>query len=173
LRFAQEEDARQARSADERAGAAHRRADGVAPAAPTACARGCAFCCHLLVNVTPSEAAVLAARVPDDRREVVLANASRARGLSPGAYRRARIRCAFLDDNDECTVYDVRPLACRAHTSASRDTCERVFRGGLPGGAVPTDPWLTRAVAAIRVGMGEGDGEELHAALARAFRAGD
>lgn len=125
------------------------------------------------MTVTPSEAAVIAARVPPARRAAVAANARRAAGLDAGAYRRARIRCALLDERDDCSVYDVRPLKCRAHTSAARETCERVYRGELPGGAVPTDSWLTRAVEAIRCGMGEGSGEELHLALGRVLRRGD
>ena len=167
LRFAQEEDARRAGCAAEAAGSAFRRADDLTPVGAVDCAAGCAFCCHLLVTVTPSEAVVIAARLDDAQRARVAANARKARDLSPGAYRRARIRCALLDDDDRCTVYDVRPLKCRAHTSTSRARCERVHNDELPGGAVPTDAWLTLAVTAIRRGMGEGDGAELHAALHR------
>lgn len=162
IRFAQEEEGGAPASA-------FRRVDALTADAPGrgawACVPGCTFCCHLKVLVSPSEAAVLAPRLSDAQRERVAANARRAAGLPAAEYRRARIRCALLDDGDRCTAYDVRPLSCRAHTSTSVETCERVYRGEATTDEVPLDGWLVRAVAAVRAGMAEGGEEELHAAL--------
>jgi hypothetical protein len=168
IRFAQEEEGGAPVSA-------FRRADALAADAPGrgawACAAGCSFCCHLKVTVSPGEAAVLAARLSDAQRARVAANARRAAGLPAAEYRRARIRCALLDDSDRA-AYDVRPLKCRAHTSTSRDTCERVYRGEATTDAVPLDGWLVNAVAAVHAGVAETAGEELHAALLRALDCG-
>jgi len=142
LRFAAEErgDAR----------AAHALLDAV-PAAPNACAPGCAFCCHLPVLVTRAEAVVLAeaaARLPEVRARL----------------ERPTRRCPFLSDDDRCLAYDVRPLRCRAHTSRDRSVCERVHAGELPPAAVPGDPWLRLSAEAIRRGLG-GPERELHEAV--------
>ena len=165
IRFAQEEEGGAPASA-------FRRADALAADAPGrgawACAPGCTFCCHLKVLVAPSEAAALVPLLGEAQRARVAANARRAAGLSAAEYRRARIRCALLDDEDRCAAYDVRPLKCRAHTSTSRDTCERVYRDEATTDAVPLDGWLVSAVAAVRAGMAEPGDEELHAALQRA-----
>jgi Fe-S-cluster containining protein len=164
IRFAQEEEGGAPASA-------FRRAESLMAAAPGrdtwACAPGCIACCHLKVLVSPGEAAALARRLSDAQRARVAANARRAAGLSAAEYRRARIRCALLDDAGRCAAYDVRPLKCRAHTSTSRDACERVFRGEAPTDTVPLDRWLVRAVEAVRAGMAEPVEEDLHAALLR------
>jgi Fe-S-cluster containining protein len=166
IRFAQEEEGGAPASA-------FRRADALAadaPGRPTwACAPGCSFCCHLKVLVSPSEAAALVPHLGDARGARVVTNARRAAGLTAAEYRRARIRCALLDDEGRCAAYDVRPLKCRAHTSTSVDACERVYRSEATTDAVPLDGWLVRAVAAVRAGMAEPGEEELHAALRRAL----
>lgn len=164
LRFEQE--------ADPGARAAHRRFERVVDEAPGrgawACEEGCNFCCHLLVTVTPSEAELLAGRLTPDAIARVEDRARRAAGLTAGEYRRARIPCALLDAAGRCSAYDVRPLKCRAHTSTSRDVCERVHRGEATTNEIPVDSWLARAADAIRHGMNEEE-EELHAALLAAL----
>jgi hypothetical protein len=130
--------------------------DRVQGVAPRACAPGCAFCCHLPVLVTPSEAELLA-EVALRRPEV------RARLARPEP------RCAFLDDAARCVAYDLRPLRCRAHTSADRAVCERVHAGEAPLGAVPGDPWLRQAAEAVRTGLDEAE-SELRGAVARAIQ---
>ena len=96
--------------------------------------RGCAFCCHLPVMATASEAAVIGPHVADWARV-------EAHGSAGG-------RCPLLGDDDRCTVYDWRPLKCRAHTSTSRDACEA-------GEKIDMDGWMVKAVEAILAGMNE------------------
>lgn len=165
LRFGQEE--------EPGAPAALRRFDAIARKAPGrdawACEEGCNFCCHLLVTVTPGEARLLADRLTPEVVARVEDRARRADGLTAGEYRRARIPCALLGAGGRCSAYDVRPLKCRAHTSTSREACERAYRGEATANEIPVDSWLARAADAIRHGMGE-DEEELHAALLRIHR---
>ena len=169
IRFAQEEEGGAPASA-------FRRVEALAADAPGrgawACAPGCTFCCHLKVLATPGEATALARGLSDAQRARVAANARRAAGLPAAEYRRARIPCVLLDEAGRCAAYDVRPLRCRAHTSTSRDTCERVYRGEATTDPVPLDGWLVRAVAAVRAGMAEPGEEELHAALQRVLVCG-
>ena len=106
-------------------------------------------------------------------REAIVArvrdNARRAAGLGVVEHHRARIPCALLTAEGLCAVYEVRPLACRAHTSTSLSVCARVFAGAASASEVPGEGWLRLAAAAIREGLGEGPGEELHTALAGAL----
>ncbi|MHC4932833.1 MAG: YkgJ family cysteine cluster protein [Planctomycetota bacterium] len=182
IRFGQEEAARGARTPEELAAGARSRADALAAESPArvawACTKGCTFCCHLYVTVVPPEAEAIARRLSESLSREQLAGLLRriertaraAERLSVSGYRRARLRCALLSDEDECLVYGQRPLRCRAHTSTSRRTCERVYHDELPSGAVPLDRWYANAVEALRLGMGVEDERELHAALLTALR---
>lgn len=116
--------------------------------APIACAAGCDYCCHLRVDVfrheavalldhlrtcaSPAEAAALERRI--------LGNAQRIDGMTVAEHRAAGIPCAFLVGG-HCSAYDVRPSACAAYHSLSRDRCEHSFRHprdiGTAGNARP------------------------------------
>jgi Fe-S-cluster containining protein len=103
--------------------------------ARVACAPGCAFCCHLRVDVFPHEASALlhhlrtqvaaerAARI----EERIRANARRIDALTPQQHRSAGMSCAFLEDG-LCSAHEIRPSACAAYHSLSRERCEYSFR---------------------------------------------
>ena len=177
LRLAQEHATREAVTPAGAARSAHARLDVAAENAPSRarweCRHGCAFCCHLQVLVTPPEVAALVPFVTDEIRARIAANAARAAGLDAGAYRRARIPCAFLDANGGCSAYEARPLRCRAHSSTDVGTCRSAFEKDTPTDAVPTDPWLRQAATAIQSGLtperDAANTAELHASLT-AFR---
>ena len=142
--------------------------DEAAAQAPTRgawqCGEGCDACCHLMVRVTTAEVDALVPRITDAIAERVRGNAELVRGLDAGAYRRARPRCAFLDESGRCSVYDVRPVRCRSHVSSDLATCLRVRDGDEPSGAVPGDAWLRAVASAVQAGLG-GETRELHEAL--------
>ena len=178
IRFAQAEATGEAASPVEAARGAWARLDALVGEAPTRarwdCRAGCAACCHLLVFVHAYEAdaivAALRASLPDAERSALArrigATAVRGRDLDPGAWRRARLACAFLDADDHCRIYAARPLKCRAHVSRDVRACED------PASPVPLDDWLVKAAEAVLHGLGETPPrEELHAAVAR--RLGD
>jgi Fe-S-cluster containining protein len=106
----------------------------------TACASGCAPCCHLYVEVPPGSAILIADHIAAtftpsasaalrDRLE----HAASAFGAAPDPTR-LRLRCVLLGNDDRCTVYDVRPLSCRAFTSRSLPRCQQVVFGDAEGG---------------------------------------
>jgi uncharacterized protein len=72
------------------------------------CGSGCFDCCSPGLTVTGVEAALvrdgLQGRPPAERTAI----AQRARS-SDGS------RCAALDSQGRCSIYDVRPLVCRSH----------------------------------------------------------
>jgi Fe-S-cluster containining protein len=106
-----------------------------AAGAGVACAPGCNFCCHLRVSVFQHEASALlhdlrTRMAPADAAVIeqrILANAQRVDTMTPEEHRTAGLACAFLIDG-RCSAHDVRPSACAAYHSLSRERCERSFR---------------------------------------------
>jgi Fe-S-cluster containining protein len=106
-----------------------------AAGANVACAPGCDFCCHLRVDVFRHEAVALLHRLrtgmaPREAAAVeqrILVNAQRVDGMTPEQHRVAGLACAFLVDG-RCSAHDVRPSACAAYHSMSRERCEQSFR---------------------------------------------
>jgi Fe-S-cluster containining protein len=100
-----------------------------------ACTPGCDYCCHLRVEVFQHEAAALLDHVrtraePAEAAAIerrILANAERVDGLTAEQHRSAGIACAFLVAG-RCAAHDVRPSACAAYHSLSRERCEQSFR---------------------------------------------
>lgn len=77
----------------------------------TACKGGCSYCCHIAATVTETEAHIIGKAV--GRKPLKLNG-----GVSSEETREKwhRIPCTFLKAG-KCTIYEVRPLACRLHVS--------------------------------------------------------
>jgi Fe-S-cluster containining protein len=158
---------------------------------PIACAPGCDYCCHLRVDVFRHEAVALldhlrtraspAAAAAIERR--ILANAQRIDGMTAEEHRTAGIPCAFLIDG-RCSAYEVRPSACAAYHSLSRDRCAHSFHHpraiGTAGNARPAllelQVFGTALIEATQAGCkaagGASEQTELHQTL-RALLARD
>ncbi|HXQ51213.1 MAG TPA: YkgJ family cysteine cluster protein [Stellaceae bacterium] len=89
-----------------------------------ACRRGCAFCCHVEVDVTPLEAIRLARRAP-------------GHAAAPAPQRHAP--CPLLVEG-ACSQYEARPYACRAVFSPDAGRCEQGFLADQAV-AVPSLDW--------------------------------
>jgi Fe-S-cluster containining protein len=112
-----------------------------------ACGRGCAHCCHgLKVELTPPEAIAIAEylrtkSIPEQLPgigEALQDEADEARSLSISDRWIARRACYFLDETSgTCSIWEVRPLGCRSHTSLDASACETAHSGQGEGPAVP------------------------------------
>lgn len=117
-----------------------------------ACRAGCNFCCHLQVRVLPHEAIALfrhlqARMAPDraDRVRMKIRQYAQSGEASGDAV--ARRPCAFLIDG-ECSAYEVRPSACAAYHSVSRQRCEQSFHDpSLASGTVALEALMVVALA--------------------------
>ena len=114
-----------------------RLADGLlaGAGATVACKAGCDHCCHQVVGITAPEAlaivdhvrhawslaevSALAARVADAYQ--------RSRGLSSAQRFSPEHPCPLLNAG-KCSVYEVRPLACRGVNSLSESDCATRLR---------------------------------------------
>ena len=100
----------------------------------TACSKGCSYCCHMRVVVTAPEVLRIATFIDEtfsveERTALarrVAATDEQARGMSDEAWGEARLPCPLLIAN-ECSVYPVRPLDCRAYNSLSAASCRDAF----------------------------------------------
>ncbi|MCA9636462.1 MAG: YkgJ family cysteine cluster protein [Myxococcales bacterium] len=117
-----------------------------AGAAARACGPGCAFCCHLPVTLSVPEGLRILAHIDSldvDAREravaAVFAVAAAVSGDSEELLFLVRRPCAFLGEDQRCTIYEVRPIACRGHASMSRQACADAH-------AAPEDPALADAI---------------------------
>ena len=108
------------------------------------CRAGCSYCCSLQVHVTAPEilriADHLRATYSQEALDAVLTRVKQAddktRGLDSVQRFYARISCPFLIDN-ACSIYNVRPLACRGYTSYSWLACLRSRQKGLQKRPIP------------------------------------
>lgn len=97
-----------------------------------ACKSGCAACCHLFVAVPPGVAEAIADHVeailsPTERtilRQRLQEAAAAAQEAEDPV--RLRRRCPLLGEDNRCSVYEVRPLTCRAFTSTSSLRCQQI-----------------------------------------------
>ena len=104
------------------------------PAEPrVACSAGCSMCCHNWISVTAPEVFVIAAEIgrrasaADDGARIARA-ALAGKGLDRDARLERRLACPMLA-SDLCSIYAVRPLACRGFFSLSLEACQAVFKG--------------------------------------------
>jgi hypothetical protein len=113
-------------------------ADGalaLSPDRPPACRAGCAFCCHQMVGVVAPEVFAIyqhlrATRAPGELASVVArirAADDRTRGMTSADRLSAELPCPFLEE-ERCSIYEARPLACRGANSLDAAACERTLR---------------------------------------------
>ncbi len=164
-----------------------------------ACRAGCSMCCHNLILLTAPEVFAIAdevARRPSATEDAAaIARAALAgKGLDRDARLERRLACPLLA-SDLCSIYAVRPIACRGFFSLSLEACQAVFEGqgedvpawrlamiarglhdrcmaaaikavGLPHGAVELTEALTAALAAPDAQARWLAGEDVFAAAA-------
>jgi hypothetical protein len=99
---------------------------------PIDCAKGCSFCCYLYASATAPEifamSRFLRANFDADRLADIAERCAPLKGMSIDDRNRAKIPCPLLQDN-ACSAYEVRPIACRMCVSGSRARCEAGFNG--------------------------------------------
>jgi Fe-S-cluster containining protein len=118
-----------------------------APAGAVACRSGCDHCCHQSVGVTPPEAlaiwqhlsSTLSSSALAEVASHVAATHDRTRGLASHDRYSPDQPCAFLRES-VCTIYEVRPLACRGMNSFDADLCARRLRDPATRSAFLADP---------------------------------
>ena len=127
--------------------------DAFATLGEVACDKGCTYCCHISVAASLPEVFLVADRLRDELEPLARFGARAALAVDEQFSSEDRFRhhkaCAFLGDDDLCTIYSVRPLACRGWHSLDVAACEKGFRQGDPTSRSPALPGRMTAAAAI------------------------
>lgn len=97
-----------------------------------ACKAGCAFCCHYKVEVRAHEMLLIkdymSKTFSAEKIAAVLAeaeaNAAIIRTLTPEQHLTTNLKCTLLQDN-QCSIYPVRPFRCRNFHSTDAHACEQ------------------------------------------------
>lgn len=147
------------------------------------CKPGCNYCCHYHVEATATEIFAMAetiSKMPAAEREnirnKIKLTADRVGKLSVDEYIHTNIECAMLKDG-QCSVYSVRPLACRGHHSADVRVCREAYENVRSTALAPKDSGMEvtfRAFENLQLLVNHQKGldtskYELHAALNEAI----
>jgi Fe-S-cluster containining protein len=102
-----------------------------------ACKAGCSWCCYMNVNVLPAEADLIRANMwrlsPAQQIYIrgqlkLVAELNLSNDNDTAERMRHKLPCPFLDTKQKtCTIYSMRPFACRAHHSTSLPACKHDF----------------------------------------------
>jgi Fe-S-cluster containining protein len=127
------------------------------------CQEGCSYCCYsTTVHASSAEILRVASHVKETRsaaevealRKHAEETASKIAGLDFGGRARAKIPCPLLDTaTGRCTVYEVRPIPCRAYHSGSVEICRKAHDEGDPHPVLPINPALFHVAHAYGFGM--------------------
>jgi Fe-S-cluster containining protein len=85
-----------------------------------ACKDGCDHCCHIAVTITQTEAEVIGAATQIKPVQLKPADLDSVDSLRKDIGNYRNVACPFLQHH-RCSVYAVRPSACRAHHSLNND----------------------------------------------------
>ncbi len=134
-----------------------------------ACARGCAHCCTVWVEASPPEVFYAVAAMDPALKawsiETVERACAQTSGLSFEARGAARISCPLLE-NDACSNYSGRPIACRTAVSTDAEVCMRAYRL-LSGEGIPVPIAWTGLRQGYSIAL---EGALIRAGLAHRYR---
>jgi hypothetical protein len=129
------------------------------PRRPLACRAGCAWCCLLQVPVSAPEVLLIAnflrqrrtAAELEELRARLGEHVAATRGATAEQHLAAHLPCPLLAEQ-ACTVYQVRPLACRGWNSYDALVCQRAVEQVQVPAAHPYLPQI-QLTDSVRAGV--------------------
>lgn len=94
------------------------------------CRRGCSFCCHQTIFISPLEAKI----IKDHGVKPEKIRLRRQKGKDVNTIKWKDRACPFLSREGECKIYAVRPLVCRTHNSI--EDPKYCHQGNYPGRSI-------------------------------------
>lgn len=126
------------------------------------CKIGCSFCCYSRVSLTPVEAVLISDFIKQNyslkKTDALLKRATNNLRLIHGKSEEERIHlwgktpCIFLHE-ETCSIYNVRPIICRAWHSLSADQCSVAFHTSDKDAEIDTTPFRNIIFSAVRDGL--------------------
>ena len=128
-----------------------------------ACKDGCDYCCYPPVSAVVPEVANIVAYVLSQLPEAeqqrlskrvaeVYAQVDRMTGEERAA---ANVACPYLE-RGRCSIYPVRPLACRGFNSSSKEACQKVYDEPQKNQTVPAFIPLLASAQGLKEGLAAG-----------------
>ncbi len=111
---------------------------------PIQCEKGCEWCCYQPVYMTTQEAILIfeflhqsfdAAQIKEISQNVNV-KYKKTKGLKEEQKQKILHACPFLK-HGICSIYSVRPMACRIYLSANKESCKKKFDSNGDGSVVP------------------------------------
>ena len=78
------------------------------------CKAGCTFCCFIDVDISEDEAAIILDYCNENGIEIDKVYLEKQAAVGRKKYSELS-RCVFLKEDNLCSIYPVRPIACRKH----------------------------------------------------------
>ena len=127
----------------------------------TACARGCSECCHMNTSLSGHEARKIGRFIGREPRRLGRERKRSATLADELRVRYTGVPCPFLEAG-RCSIYPVRPIACRTHHTMMDDESGCRLRLDADGRAVNPTPALNVSaigIAAAAIFAGEDFGD--------------
>ncbi len=127
------------------------------------CQQGCNYCCYPPVSAAVPEVANIAAYI---QSQLPVAEQQRLKQRVEQVYHQVHpmtgtqrasisLACPFLQEGG-CSIYPVRPLACRGHNSTSRPACQKVFEQPANQRLIPSYVPLMASAQGLKEGLAAG-----------------
>lgn len=112
----------------------------------TPCTKGCSHCCYMAVEVSSFEADMISRYLGRNKategQVISIDNVEEAKQEQDRSVRKyTGVKCSLLGDDGKCTVYPVRPIACRTHHNMGPDETNCVIVTA-PLEDLPTTPHI-------------------------------
>lgn len=126
------------------------------------CKEGCSYCCHQVVFASAPELLRIGDHLKATRTPEQLAKlrahagdiAEKVKDLDLEERAKALVACPLLDETKgACSVYPVRPVACRAYHSGDVEACRGAFERCDSYPVIPINPALFHVAHAYAFGM--------------------
>ena len=125
-----------------------------------ACRSGCTYCCMVPVAASAPEVLAIASFVRErfDAEQLsalnrrIEGNIAETEGMDMSQRDRVRLDCPLLEAG-KCTVYEVRPIACRGYSSYSVEDCRKDYEHPGTGVEGHTNGLRELVYGAIREGL--------------------
>jgi Fe-S-cluster containining protein len=84
------------------------------------CRKGCAHCCHITVTTTEPEVDLILEYTKKHNISIDIEWLKQQRGFTEETHMFSPFsKCVFLNEQNECTIYPVRPMSCRKYFVSS------------------------------------------------------
>ncbi len=126
-----------------------------------ACQKGCSYCCHFMVEASAPEVLAISQYIwqnfTQEEQEQLMRSIDENINATQGMTRKERFvfrtPCALLK-NGACSVYDIRPVMCRACHSMDVESCKKDFEHPSFQDTVQVNRMAVQAGVGVEAGLG-------------------